>query len=172
MAPGRQTQSLTRQTLPAGNLSLEPGTHVEDSGGSVIFPAGLCAGGTWGTPATRPHSRGGGEADSCEAGEGGYGSVTQSVHVSLWSIRDCSRTRDACSSLVVSNSATRRTVARQAPLSMGVSRTEYWSGLPCPSPGDLPDPGIKLASLLSPALWADFLPLVPPGKTPEHGMPG
>ena len=37
--------------------------------------------------------------------------------------------------------ATPQTVARQAPLSMGFSRQEYWSGLPCPSPGDLPDPG-------------------------------
>ena len=35
------------------------------------------------------------------------------------------------------------TVALQAPLSMGFSRQEYWSGLPCPSPGDLPDPGIE-----------------------------
>ena len=44
------------------------------------------------------------------------------------------------------------TVARQAPLSMGVSRQEYWSGLPCPSLADLPDPGIEPASLMSPAL--------------------
>ena len=45
---------------------------------------------------------------------------------------------------VTSNSfATPWTVARQAPLSMGFSRQEYWSGLPFPSPGDLPDPGIK-----------------------------
>ena len=44
------------------------------------------------------------------------------------------------------------TVARQAPLSMGFSRQEYWSGLPCPPPGDLPDPGIEPASLMSPAL--------------------
>ena len=43
--------------------------------------------------------------------------------------------------------ATSWTVARQAPLSMGFSRHEYWSGLPFPSPGDLPDPGIKPASL-------------------------
>ena len=43
------------------------------------------------------------------------------------------------------------TVAHQAPLSMGFSRQEYWSGLPCPSLGDLPDPGIESASL-SPAL--------------------
>ena len=43
-------------------------------------------------------------------------------------------------------------VARQAPLSMGFSRQEYWSGLPCPPPGDLPDPGIEPASVMSPAL--------------------
>ena len=42
------------------------------------------------------------------------------------------------------------TAAHQAPLSMGFSRQEYWSGLPCPSPGDLPDTGIKPASLVSP----------------------
>ena len=48
------------------------------------------------------------------------------------------------------------TVARQAPLSMEFSRQEYESGLPCPSPGDLPNPGIKPAS---PALQADSLPL-------------
>ena len=44
---------------------------------------------------------------------------------------------------------TPRTVARQAPLSMGFSGQEYWSGLPFPSPGDLPDPGIELLSLIS-----------------------
>ena len=42
--------------------------------------------------------------------------------------------------------------ARQAPLSMGFSRQEYWSGLLCPPLGDLPDPGIKRTSLMSPAL--------------------
>ena len=47
---------------------------------------------------------------------------------------------------------TPRTVAHRAPLSMGFSRQEYWSGLPCPPPGDLPHPGIKPTSLLSPAL--------------------
>ena len=52
--------------------------------------------------------------------------------------------------------ATPRTVARQSPLSMGFSRQEYWSRLPCPPPGDLPDPGIKPGS---PALQADSLPL-------------
>ena len=54
-------------------------------------------------------------------------------------------------------------VGHQAPLSMGFSRQEYWSRLPCPPPGDLPDPGIGVASLISPAL-ASSLSLVPPGK--------
>ena len=53
------------------------------------------------------------------------------------------------------------TVALQAPLSMGFSRQEYWSGLPFPSPGDLPDPGIKPRS---PALQADALTSAPPGR--------
>ena len=48
------------------------------------------------------------------------------------------------------------TAACQAPPSMGFSRQEYWSGLPCPSPGDLPDPGIQPASLMSPALAGKF----------------
>ena len=53
------------------------------------------------------------------------------------------------------------TVAHQAPLSMGFSRQEYWSGVPFPSPGDLPDPGIEPRS---PALRADALTSEPPGK--------
>ena len=52
--------------------------------------------------------------------------------------------------------ATPWTVARQAPPSMGLSRQEYWSGLPFPPPGDLHDPGIKLASPASPALVGRF----------------
>ena len=47
-------------------------------------------------------------------------------------------------------------LARHAPLSMGFSRQEYWSGLPCPPPGDLPHPGIKTTSLMSPALAGGF----------------
>ena len=46
--------------------------------------------------------------------------------------------------------------ACQAPLSKGYSRQEYWSGLPCSSPRDLPDPGMELASLMSPALAGGF----------------
>ena len=51
---------------------------------------------------------------------------------------------------------TLRTVARQVPLSMEFSRQEYWSGLPCPPPGDLPEPGIEPTSLMSPALAGGF----------------
>ena len=53
------------------------------------------------------------------------------------------------------------TVVYKAPLSMELSRQEYWSGLPFPSPGDLPNPGIEPRS---PALRADALPSEPPGK--------
>ena len=67
---------------------------------------------------------------------------------------------------VVSDSAIPFTVARQAPLSMAFSRQEYWSRLPCPSPGDLPDPGIEPRS---PALQADSLQSEPPGK-PEKSV--
>ena len=52
--------------------------------------------------------------------------------------------------------ATPWTVAHQAPLSMGFSGQEYWSGWPRPPPGDLPDPGIQSASLASPALAGGF----------------
>ena len=55
------------------------------------------------------------------------------------------------------------TVVYQASLSMGLSRQEYWSGLPFPSPGDLPEPGIEPRS---PALQADALPSEPPGRRP------
>ena len=48
------------------------------------------------------------------------------------------------------------TVAHQALLSMGFSRQEYWSGLPCPSPWDLSDPGVKPGFLTSPALAGGF----------------
>ena len=57
------------------------------------------------------------------------------------------------------------TIAHQAPPSMEFSRQEYWSGLPFPSPGDLPDPGNEL---WSPALRADTLPSEPPGNQPEN----
>ena len=62
---------------------------------------------------------------------------------------------------VVSDFATPWTEAHQALQSMGFSRQEYWSGLPFPSLGDLPDPGTKPGS---PTLWAVSLPSEPPGK--------
>ena len=64
--------------------------------------------------------------------------------------------------------ATPWTIVYQAPLSVGFSRQAYWSGLPFPSPGDLPDPGIEHGS---PALQADALTSEPPGKRESKGKP-
>ena len=61
--------------------------------------------------------------------------------------------------------ATLWSVARQAPLSTGFSRQEYWSGLLCPPPGDLPDPELKPTSSEAPALQADSLLLCYQGST-------
>ena len=63
----------------------------------------------------------------------------------------------------VSNSATPWTVALQTPLSMKISKQEYWSGLPFPTPGDLPNPRIETMSL---ALASRFLTTVPSGRPP------
>ena len=62
------------------------------------------------------------------------------------------------------------TVAHQAPLSMGFSRQEYWSGLPCPPPGDLLDPGIEPITLMSPG-QAGSLSLALPGKPLDYARP-
>ena len=59
--------------------------------------------------------------------------------------------------------------ACQAPLSMGFPRQEYWSGLPLPSPGHLPDPEIKPTSLASPSLAGRFFTTEPPGR-PVHSV--
>ena len=56
------------------------------------------------------------------------------------------------------------TVARQAPLSMALSRQEYWSGVPCPPPGVLPGPETEPVSLTSPALAGGFFTTRVPGK--------
>ena len=63
----------------------------------------------------------------------------------------CAKLLQLCSAL-----ATLWTIAYQAPVSMGFSRQEYWSGLPCPPPGDLPNPGIEPGSLISLALAGRF----------------
>ena len=67
-------------------------------------------------------------------------------------MRACMLSHSSCVQLC----ATPWTVAIQSPLSMGFSRKEYRSGLPCPPPGDLPNPGIKPGSLMTPALAARF----------------
>ena len=61
------------------------------------------------------------------------------------------------------------TVAHQVPLAMGFSKQEYWSWLPFPSPGDLPDPGIKPPSLSSPALASIFFTTPSPEKLFQMG---
>ena len=83
-------------------------------------------------------------APLCSASGGGGGGVQLLSHVQLF--------------------ATLRTVARQAPLSMGFSRQEYWSGLPFPPPGDLPEPRTELTSSVFSALADGFSTTEPPGK--------
>ena len=75
-------------------------------------------------------------------------------------VRACMLSRFSCVRLF----ATLWTVVCQAPPSMEVSGQEYWSGLPCPPPGDLPESGIKSESLMSPALAGGPLTLVPLGR--------
>ena len=60
------------------------------------------------------------------------------------------------------------TTARQAPLSMGFFKQEYWSGLPFPPPVDLPDPWIESMSPSTPALEGGFFTTEPPGKSKTH----
>ena len=67
--------------------------------------------------------------------------------------------------------ATLWTVALQAPLSMGFPRQKYWSGLPFPPPGDLPDSGIEHVSPVSPALAGGFFTIEPP-ESPRGTMNG
>ena len=62
-----------------------------------------------------------------------------------------------------------RTVAHQAPLSRGFSRQKYWSGLSCPSPRDLPNPGIEPESLTHPALADGFFTTSTTWEIPEEG---
>ena len=68
--------------------------------------------------------------------------------------------------------ATPWTVAYQAPLSMGFLKQEYWSGLPFPSPGDLPDPGIEPTFPAASALAGGFFTPEPPGKPETVAMGG
>ena len=100
-------------------------------------------------------------------GQGGlaaaiHGVAKSRTRLSDWSDRILSRLKVKVKSLShVRLFGTPWTVAYQASLSMGFSRQEYWSGLPFPSPRDLPDPGIEPGS---PTLEADALTSEPPGK--------
>ena len=71
----------------------------------------------------------------------------------------------------MSDSATLWTIALQAPLSIRFSSQEYRSGLPFPSPGDLPNPGMEPRPLPSPELAGRFFITVPPGKPPDQALP-
>ena len=74
----------------------------------------------------------------------------------MWTVHAC-----LLNASILSDSVAPWTVAHWASLSMGFSRQEYWSGLPCPPPGDLPGPWIKPTSPVAPALQADSLQLWP-----------
>ena len=82
--------------------------------------------------------------------------ISHTVYILLLKLESESEVAQSCPTL-----CDLWTVTHQAPLSMGFSRQEYWSGLPFPSPGDLPDPGIEPRS---PTLQADALTSAPPGK--------
>ena len=87
----------------------------------------------------------------------GWGGVTQTLlhSLSVWVLSPFSH---------VQLFATLWTVARQASLSTGFYRQEYWSGLPCLPPEGLPDPGTESTSVVSPLLQANSLPTEPPAK--------
>ena len=76
------------------------------------------------------------------------------------------------SSSVCVLSETPWTVAHQAPLSMGFSRQKYWSGLPFPPLGGLPDPGTEPVSLVAPALAGGFFITEPPGMLQFQDLEG
>ena len=104
-------------------------------------------------PYQRQSTRNGlGGSESCQQqmGTEAYQSIKESMHVYILSH--------------VQLSAIPWTMACQVPLSMGFSRQEYWSGVPFPSPGDLPDPGIEPLSPESPAMAGRFFTTEPPGK--------
>ena len=83
-----------------------------------------------------------------------------------WWVRACVLSPFSCVRLF----APLWTLARQVPLSVGFSRQEYCSGLPCPCPGDLPNPGIEPASLISPALAGRFFTTSATWEAPETSL--
>ena len=99
-------------------------------------------------------------ADGCGISCSPIGQEISSFHtINMWACQ--------VASVVFTSFVTPWTVAHQAPLSIGISRQEYWRGWPCPPPGDLLDPEIKPRSPVAPASQADSLPQVPPGQ-PQH----
>ena len=96
--------------------------------------------------------------EGTKSGSAGWLAEVEALHLGFDFYLVC-----ACS---VQLSETPRTVAHQAPLSMGFFRQEYWRGLPFPSPGDLSHPWIEPAS---PALTGGFFTTEPPGKPPVVG---
>ena len=92
---------------------------------------------------------------------GSWRATVQGVAKSWTQLSDFTSLSCCCSCAVLSHSVEFDSLRPQAPLTVGISRQEYRSGLPFPSPGDLPNPGIKPAS---PALQADALASEPPGK--------
>ena len=124
--------------------------------------------GVWYSGLSKPHLK----AWCLDMRHDGYGTETHSLNhyniitiisiylsiqlsqILLWTIYVC-----VCILSCVWLFVTPWTLALQAPLPMGFPRQEYWSRLLFPSPGDLPDPGIELVSLLSPALAGDSSPL-------------
>ena len=80
---------------------------------------------------------------------------SSSTRTAVESMHDA-KSAQSCPTLCVQPCVTLWTVAHQAPLSVGFSRQEHWSGLPWPPLGDLPDPGFKPMFLMSPALAVRF----------------
>ena len=79
--------------------------------------------------------------------------LSNCCHTGVQSVRACMQ---SCFSQLFQLCESQWTAAHQIPLSMRFSRQEYWSWLPSPPPGDLPDPGIKSSSLMSPTLAGGF----------------
>ena len=130
--------------FPGCSSGLRPGQRTEKQGGHRL--GGLGEGGALvrvrpPSPLNRPQPRG---------GNGSAMAASRKLLSRLGRLR-----------VLAAQSWTPWTVAQQAPLSTGFSRQEYWSGLPFPPPGDLPNPGIKPKSPIS---QADSLPSEPPGK--------
>ena len=140
-APGRPPCVLLGQTGRSSEAR-GPGRLLASAG--LVVRAVLGGGVDLGSPhCGRPE-------ELCQ--EVGVGSWEGNVLISSYQVHACVLSHFSCVRLSVTPS----TVACQAPLSMGFSRPEYWSGLPCPPPRDLPNPGIKPVSIMSPALPGGF----------------